>query len=178
MFYGFMSARYGPDCWWLDDTIGGDVVFPGAGLDRSTYPHTDIHNGLRVEQVIIASVAVRDFTEEMAPLQLISEASGQWCSPILRQGELLVRNADVIHRGSPNVSNTPRCLAAVRFILADGIRAGWRPWPIFPESWKPEFPVPLRGICDLLWITQDRTPGPVAAGGDWEPIEDNAMTID
>lgn len=58
MFYIFMVNRFGPDCWWLDSTMGGDVVRPGARFDRSTYPHTDCHTGRKSEPVVVVSLAV------------------------------------------------------------------------------------------------------------------------
>ena len=172
MFYIFMVNRFGPDCWWLDSTMGGDVIHPGAGLDRSTYPHTDWRTGRKSELVVVVSLALRDFTMEMAPLELISEATGCWCTPLLRKGELLVRNADTIHRGSPNTSDTPRCLAAMRFILSDALRDGYRPVPLFPEDMMVWFPQPLRGICDLLVIAEDRTPAPIDENNGFEPLAD------
>ena len=90
----------------------------------------------------------------------------------MRKGELLVRDADTIHRGSPNTSDTPRCLAAMRFILSDALRDGYRPVPLFPEGMMVWFPQPLRAICDLLVIAEDHTPAPDGEEDGFEPLVD------
>ena len=121
------------DCWFFD-VAGGDVVAPRAGFKcRSCLPHSDWKN---VKDGIVAvSVIVHDEQDkDMAPMHLYGRTSGKLNICTGSKGQMILRDVDVIHHGSPNMTDKTRVLPCIRFILAQGLRHGYQPKSFVPYS--------------------------------------------
>ena len=153
--YAFLKAKFG-DGWFLDSTLGGDVVLPGAGHSRATLAHSDwsTEAGSPHESMLAISCCVRNITKEMGPMELLVDDK-TWVGPELCRGQLLLRNVDVIHRGRPNVSTIPRCLPAFRVFLPTALRKGYRPFQFLPANKLEEFPSPMREHSEFLLKVDD-----------------------
>ena len=139
------------------DMLGGDVVLPCCSSpqklhnDWSSCPLGISHNGC-----LALSVAIEDVPFEKAAMRIIprptSDASAfehppmlesepsQWKNARvpLKKGQILIRNVQVWHGGTPNCTTETRILPGIRVWGHELIQHGWRPRRCLPNSlWVP-----------------------------------------
>ena len=112
--------------WWFD-RMGGEVVAPRARFDeKSCSPHSDWRN---VPNAVVAvSVYVHDTVDvDRAPLVLYSKDDN--CKVVCtgQRGMAIIRDVDVIHRGSVNHSRDLKAVPCLRFFLPNALRQEYVP---------------------------------------------------
>ena len=120
-----MDELFG-DAWWFD-RLGGEVVAPHARFDaKSCSPHSDWRN---VPNAVVAvSVYVHDTVDvDRAPLVLYSKFHN--CKVVCtgQRGMVIIRDVDVIHRGSVNHSRDLKAVPCLRFFLPAALRQEYYP---------------------------------------------------
>ena len=120
-----MHSLFG-QAWWFD-RMGGEVVAPCARFDeRSCSPHSDWRN---VPNAVVAvSIYVHDTVDvDRAPLVLYSNHNN--CKVVCtgQRGTVIIRDVDVIHRGSVNHSRDLKAVPCIRFFLPNAVRQEYEP---------------------------------------------------
>ena len=128
--------------------FGGDVVLPGAPYSQACMAHTDWAVNEEHRSFLVISCATTDVTMDRAPMKILIDNC--WVSSTLKAGELLVRNADVIHKGTPSIGSNPRCLPAIKIILQGALRRGYRPAKLFKMHQFNAIPLHLQEHFELL----------------------------
>ena len=120
-----MDALFG-HAWWFD-RMGGEVVAPRARFDeKSCSPHSDWRN---VPNAVVAvSIYVHDTVDvDRAPLVLYSNYDN--CKVVCtgQRGMVIIRDVDVLHRGSVNHSRDLKAVPCIRFFLPNAVRQEYVP---------------------------------------------------
>ena len=120
-----MQKLFG-DAWWFD-RMGGEVVAPHARFDeKSCSPHSDWRNVPKA--VVAVSIYVHDTVDEdRAPLVLYSKATNHKVVCTGQRGTVIIRDVDVIHRGSVNHTRDLKAVPCLRFFLPNALRQEYYP---------------------------------------------------
>ena len=120
-----MEELFG-DAWWFD-RMGGEVVAPHARFDEnSCSPHSDWRNVPKA--VVAVSVYVHDTVDvDRAPLVLYSKDTNHKVVCTGQRGMVIIRDVDVIHRGSVNHSRDLKAVPCLRFFLPNALRQEYYP---------------------------------------------------
>jgi hypothetical protein len=121
--------------------MGGDVVFPGAdGCTSACKPHSDWSAGKTHTSMICVSLLTDMIDSTCAPMVIWSDHDHRRRLMTGSKGTLIIRNVDTIHSGSPNTSEKARALPALRFVVAAGLRGGYKPTDFVPPHIFARFP--------------------------------------
>ena len=114
------------DAWWFD-RMGGEVVAPHARFDENACsPHSDWRNVPKA--VVAVSVYVHDTVDvDRAPLVLYSKATNHKVVCTGQRGTVIIRDVDVIHRGTVNLSRDLKAVPCLRFFLPNALRQEYYP---------------------------------------------------
>ena len=120
-----MEELFG-DAWWFD-RMGGEVVAPHARFDENACsPHSDWRNVPKA--VVAVSVYVHDTVDvDRAPLVLYSKDTNYKVVCTGQRGMVIIRDVDVIHRGSVNHSRDLKAVPCLRFFLPNALRQEYYP---------------------------------------------------
>jgi len=104
------------------DQCGGDIVLP-LGQDQQV--HSDWTGWCRYAEnlsMLCLSVFVENQDEQCAPILIQSVSSKIFYRICCKKGSILLRDINVPHAGTKNLTLHPRCLPGVRFLHTETIR--------------------------------------------------------